>query len=141
MLLKLENNRLEAVIGDDASLDVMTLTNDAPALGAEVSSADIVVLDFPTFKDGRAYTQARQLREQAGFTGDLRATGDIIRDQILYMVRCGFTSFEVAPAADVEGLNAALAEFSDFYQPAADVAMPVWMRRQRAGREPLRRFA
>ncbi|MCI5048101.1 MAG: DUF934 domain-containing protein [Aquisalinus sp.] len=141
MLLKLENNRLEITIGDDASHDVMNLANDVHALEADVLNVDIVVLNFPTFKDGRAYTQARQLRERAGFTGDLRATGDIIRDQILYMVRCGFTSFEVAPETDVGGLNAALAEFSDFYQPAADVAVPVWMRRQRAGREQLRRFA
>ncbi|MCI5045444.1 MAG: DUF934 domain-containing protein [Aquisalinus sp.] len=141
MLLKLKNNKLEVAAGDDATLNSLTLDNDASVAETSEVTADIVILNFPTFKDGRAYTQARQLREQLGFKGDVRATGDIIRDQILYLVRCGFTSFEVSPSTDVEGLNAALVEFENFYQPAADQVLPAWMLRQQARQKPLRRSA
>ncbi|WP_306251504.1 DUF934 domain-containing protein [Parvularcula sp. IMCC14364] len=141
MLLKLKDNRLEIVAGDDASLVTMAVPNDQLLDAETLLMADIIELRFPTFKDGRAYTQGRQLREQIGFTGDLRATGDIVRDQILYMLRCGFTSFDVPTETDVDGLNAALSEFSDFYQSAADAAQPIWMRRHAVQVEPVRRFA
>ena len=86
----------------------------------------VVVLAFPNFKDGRGYSQARQLRERYGFAGELRAAGQILRDQFLFLVRAGFDALEVKKSADAEVFAAALARYSVFYQPAGDsrVAAP-----------------
>ncbi len=83
-------------------------------------SLSLVALEFPVFRDGRAYTQARLLRERYGFKGEIRATGDVLRDQFLFMVRAGFDAFEVKKAADAEAFAKALREFTLRYQPAAD---------------------
>jgi len=80
----------------------------------------LVVLVFPTFKDGRAYSQARLLRERYGFRGELRATGQILRDQFLFQVRAGFDALDVAKASDVDAFAAALARYTVFYQIAGE---------------------
>ena len=84
----------------------------------------LVALVFPSFKDGRAYSQARQLREQHGFRGELRATGNILRDQFVFLVRAGFDSLEVVKAADAAVFAQTLARYSVFYQPAGDRRVP-----------------
>jgi uncharacterized protein (DUF934 family) len=93
-------------------------------LAPHLDQLTLVALVFPTFKDGRAYSQARQLREQHGFRGELRATGNILRDQFLFLVRAGFDSFEVVKEADAAVFAEAVARFSVFYQPAGDRRMP-----------------
>ena len=80
----------------------------------------LVALVFPTFKDGRAYSQARLLRERYGFRGELRATGEVLRDQFLFLLRAGFDAFEVKKDADAAAFAEALARYSVFYQPAGD---------------------
>jgi uncharacterized protein (DUF934 family) len=80
----------------------------------------LVALVFPSFKDGRAYSQARLLREQLHFRGELRATGDVLRDQFLFLLRSGFDAFEVKKPADVPAFAGAIARYSIFYQPAGD---------------------
>ncbi|MBI4274256.1 MAG: DUF934 domain-containing protein [Rhizobiales bacterium] len=80
----------------------------------------LVALIFPTFRDGRAYSQARILRERYNFRGELRATGDILRDQFLFLHRAGFNAFEVAKATDASAFVDVIRRFSVFYQPAAD---------------------
>ena len=80
----------------------------------------LVALVFPTFKDGRAYSQARLLRERHGYRGELRATGQILRDQFLFLVRAGFDALEVAKAVDVDAFAAALARYTVFYQAAGE---------------------
>lgn len=80
----------------------------------------LVALVFPTFRDGRAYSQARILRERYGFRGELRATGDVLRDQFLFLARAGFDAFEVKKESDAAAFAAALARYSVVYQPAAD---------------------
>ena len=80
----------------------------------------LVALEFPVYRDGRAYTQARLLRERYGFKGEIRATGDVLRDQFLFMARAGFNAFEVKKASDAEAFAEALHAFSLRYQPAAD---------------------
>ena len=80
----------------------------------------LVALVFPSFRDGRAYSQARLLREQHGFHGELRATGDILRDQFLFLLRAGFDAFEVKKDADAEAFAAAVLRYSVFYQPTGD---------------------
>jgi uncharacterized protein (DUF934 family) len=80
----------------------------------------LVALIFPTFRDGRAYSQARVLRERLGFRGELRATGDVLRDQFLFMVRAGFDAFAVKKEADAAAFAEVVGRYSVFYQPAGD---------------------
>jgi len=80
----------------------------------------LIALEFPKFKDGRAYSQARQLRENYGFRGELRATGDILRDQFMFLVRAGFDAFEVKKEADVAAFSSEIARHTVFYQPTGD---------------------
>lgn len=80
----------------------------------------LVALVFPTFRDGRAYSQARQLRERYGFRGELRATGDVLRDQFLFLLRAGFDAFEVKKGSDALAFAEAVARYSVVYQPAGD---------------------
>jgi uncharacterized protein (DUF934 family) len=76
-----------------------------------------VALVFPNFKDGRAYSQARLLRERYGYRGELRATGQVLRDQFVFLVRAGFDALEVSKTGDAEAFAQALARYTVFYQP------------------------
>jgi uncharacterized protein (DUF934 family) len=89
----------------------------------------LVALVFPKFRDGRAYSQARLLRERYGFKGELRATGDVLRDQFQFLLRAGFDSFEVKKAADALVFAKAAARYSVFYQASADGRVPALRRR------------
>jgi uncharacterized protein (DUF934 family) len=80
----------------------------------------LVALSFPHFKDGRAYSQARLLRERYGYRRELRATGQVLRDQFLFMQRAGFDAFEVKKDADADAFAEAIRRFSVFYQPTGD---------------------
>ena len=92
----------------------------------------LVAIEFPTFKDGRGYTIARLLRERFAYKGELRAVGDVLRDQLAYMSRCGFDVFELKAGKDVQGALAAFREFSVTYQGAADDPRPLFRRRAAA---------
>lgn len=89
-------------------------------LAPHVVRLALIALVFPKFRDGRAYSQARILREQFGFKGELRATGEILRDQFLFFIRSGFDSLEVKKEADAQAFADVLKRYSVFYQPAAD---------------------
>jgi uncharacterized protein (DUF934 family) len=95
-------------------------TDPVETLASDVSRLDLIVLHFPKFSDGRAYSQARLLRERLGYQGELRATGNVLQDQAPFMLRCGFDSFE----SDQKGFGEALARartlFSVVYQPTED---------------------
>jgi uncharacterized protein (DUF934 family) len=93
----------------------------------------LIGLVFPKFRDGRAYSQARLLRERYGYRGELRATGDVLRDQFQFLVRAGFDSFEVKKAADAQVFAKAAARFSVVYQPGADGRVPALRRRLQSG--------
>lgn len=80
----------------------------------------LIALSFPTFKDGRAYSQARTLRERYRFRGEIRATGDVLRDQFLFLRRSGFDAFAVKKPSDAQAFCEALQRYNVFYQPAAD---------------------
>ena len=79
-----------------------------------------VALVFPTFRDGRAYSQARLLRERYLYHGELRATGQVLRDQFVFMLRAGFDAFEVKKLADAEAFAQTVKRYSVFYQPTGD---------------------
>ena len=80
----------------------------------------VVALVFPTFRDGRAYSQSRLLRERHGYKGELRATGQVLRDQFVFMLRAGFDAFEVKKQSDAEAFAATVKRYSVFYQPTGD---------------------
>ncbi len=79
-----------------------------------------VALVFPSFRDGRAYSQARLLRERHGYDGEMRATGQVLRDQFVFMSRAGFDAFEVKKDADADAFAATVKRYSVFYQPTGD---------------------
>lgn len=87
---------------------------------------ELIALDFPAFRDGRCYSHARLLRDRYGFKGDLRAIGDVLRDQLFYMKRCGFNSFFIRKDKDIEDALKAFNDFTVKYQTAADGALPVY---------------
>jgi uncharacterized protein (DUF934 family) len=88
-----------------------------------------VALVFPSFRDGRAYTQARLLRERHGYDGELRATGQVLRDQFVFMLRAGFDAFEVKKQSDAEAFDEAVRRYSVFYQPTGDGRLSALHRR------------
>ena len=101
-------------------LGIRLKSDQPPALIADdLARFDLVALEFPKFADGRAFTYARLLRERHGYAGELRAVGDVLRDQYQFMLRCGFDAFEVADANSIDGWRQSAAEITVSYQPAA----------------------
>ena len=88
----------------------------------------LIEVNFPGFGDGRGYSSARILRE-AGYTGELRAVGDVLVDQIALMRRCGFDAFAPDAALNPADAQAAFDRFAEVYQPAADGRAPIWAKR------------
>jgi uncharacterized protein (DUF934 family) len=99
---------------------VLPNTADVLKLGSQLDGIELVVLDFPKFTDGRAYTQARLLRERLGYKGKLRASGAVYIDQLPFLVRCGFDSFASTQKGFSEALARARRLFSVVYQPVGD---------------------
>ena len=86
----------------------------------------LIALSFPQFKDGRAYSQARLLRDRYGYRGEIRAVGDVLRDQLYFMRRCGIDSFQVREDKDAAAALEGLDDFSLSYQAAADGVLPLY---------------
>jgi uncharacterized protein (DUF934 family) len=126
VIVSLDRFRLEreALLERREPLGVRLHSNQlAREIGADARDLAHIAIEFPSFRDGRAYSTARVLRERYGFTGELRAVGDVLRDQFLFMHRCGFDAFEVANDAAADWRKA-MAEFSVFYQAASDGRVP-----------------
>ncbi len=102
--------------------------DDARKLIDHLGQLALIEISFPAFRDGRGYSAARIIRE-AGYTGELRAAGDVLVDQIPLMRRCGFDSFAPENPIDEGVLKAALARYDHVYQRAADKVVPVWQLR------------
>ena len=98
--------------------------DDARVLLPYLDRIALVEVNFPTFGDGRGYSAARILRE-AGYTGELRAVGDIGIDQLAYLRRCGFDAFAPDSQLDEEDAEAAFARWENVYQHAADARRPI----------------
>lgn len=107
---------------------ILENTDNVAELIEDFDRLDLVVLQFPKMADGRAFTQARLLRERFGYKGEIRAVGDVLHDQIFYMQRCGFNSFEMRPDQDIPTALGAFDEMTVTYQPAADEELPIWRR-------------
>ena len=89
----------------------------------------VVAVDFPKFSDGRGYSIAYNLRKRLGYQGELRAIGDVLRDQLLFHSRCGFDAFAVREDKDINDALNAFNEFSEQYQGATDNPEPLFRRR------------
>jgi uncharacterized protein (DUF934 family) len=94
-----------------------------------VSAFTLIAINFPSFMDGRGFSVARLLRERYQFTGELRATGGVIRDQLCYLQRCGFSSFDLADDIDVTAAAESLKDLTEAYQVSADKPAPLFRRR------------
>ena len=90
----------------------------------------VIALNFPAFTDGRHYSSARLLRERYAYKGEIRAIGDVLRDQLFYMRRCGFDAFAIRPDRDPYDALQSLEDFSVTYQAAVDQPLPLFRRRQ-----------
>jgi uncharacterized protein (DUF934 family) len=112
----------------DENLNVLVLANDADPLEAPLEGVDRIELNFPKFTDGRAFTQARLLRQRRGFTGDIRATGDVLIDQLVQMYRVGFSSAVLKEGKDPADAERQFARYPEFYQGDAVVTQPHFAR-------------
>ncbi len=111
----------ETLVTRNAPLGIRLRSDQPPKLVLQdLDRFAVIALEFPKFGDGRAYSYARLLRERYGFRGELRAVGNVLRDQALFMLRCGFDAFEVTEGTPIEGWREALGEISVVYQPTAD---------------------
>ena len=102
--------------------------DDVRRLGPVLDRVRLVEVDFPRFRDGRGFSTARILREM-GYTGEIKATGDVLVDLIYFMRRCGFDSFAPDAPMDPADVEAALNRYPHVYQHAADAAVPIWQLR------------
>lgn len=107
---------------------VVLRSEESPADIVEREALALIAIDFPRFGDGRGYTHARLLRERYDYRGELRAVGNVLRDQLFYMFRCGIESFALQPGKDEQGALDAFEEFSVTYQAAADEKLPLYRR-------------
>ncbi len=107
-------------------------TADIEAVHPEIADRPLIALEFPRFADGRALSQAALLRRRLGFEGELRAVGDIIRDLVYWLGRCGFDAIVPRADQDLQACRLALDELTVVYQDAADGRVPVWRQRRSA---------
>ena len=116
----------------DADADPATMAQDLGRL-------DLIAVRFASFTDGRGYSIARLLRERYGYRGELRAIGDVLRDQLYYLSRCGFDAFALRADQDPAQALAALDDFSENYQASA--AQPIPLHRRRSNTSPAAKTA
>ena len=111
---------------NDGSPKVLQLANDADPQAIETCLSDVerIDLNFPKFTDGRAYSQAFLLRRRLGFKGDIRATGDVLIDQLVQMERTGFSSAVLKEGVDASDAQRQFDRFSAFYQGDAVHTQP-----------------
>ncbi|MEQ8711049.1 MAG: DUF934 domain-containing protein [Rhodospirillales bacterium] len=110
-----------------AGTGVLLKSNEAAEeIAGDLSVLEVVAVDFPAFTDGRSYSTARILRERYRYLGEVRAVGDVLRDQYGFMVRCGVDAFELADDVDSADWVKAVNEIPTAYQPAADGRSPLF---------------
>ncbi|WP_395671057.1 DUF934 domain-containing protein [Phenylobacterium sp.] len=120
----------EALLAEGRKVGVVLDSHEeVEALAYDLPRLSVVAFNFPKFGDGRAYTNARLLRERFGFKGEVRAVGDVLREQALFMVRTGFDAYEPADGSTPETWGAAVDRYRHVYQRGADARSPAYMER------------
>lgn len=123
-----------ATLENRAELGVWLASNERPEeLKGEVEKFDVIAVDFPKFGDGRGYSIAYNLRARLGYVGELRAIGDVLRDQMFYMQRVGFDAFAPRPDKNIHDALKGLTDFSETYQTSLDQKLPLFRRVKRDG--------
>jgi uncharacterized protein (DUF934 family) len=102
---------------------------DTDSIEDNCNNLPVIAINFPNFADGRGYSYARLLREKYGYTGELRAIGDVLKDQLFFLKRCGFDAYAIRVDRDVAEAISSLKDFSDSYQVAVDQPEPLFKRR------------
>lgn len=121
----------DALLGSGCTVGVLIPnTEDVAALWAELQDRPFIAVHFPVWGDGRAFSQARVLRERFGYKGEIRATGDVARDQLQFMQRCGINAFGIRADQDPALCIKSLHDFDVAYQNAADGLQNVWALRR-----------
>lgn len=113
---------------EDVAPDVLQLPNDDALEGLKLDGVTRIQLDFPKFSDGRAFSQALLLRRRLGFNGEIRATGDVLVDQLVQMQRSGFDSAVLRADQDLAVAQRQFNRYSDFYQGDVLTAAPHFAR-------------
>jgi len=105
-------------------------SNEGPeVLAGDVGRLELIAVNFPKYQDGRGYSIARLLRERYGYRGELRAIGEVARDHLYYMSRCGFDAFALREGEDVDEALSAFSDFSERYQSSVEEPVPLFRRR------------
>ncbi len=125
-----EGERLVALAQWDGEAGVLLGPADDPAaLEGRLDGLSVIAIEFPQFTDGRGYSTARLLRERYGFKGEIRAVGEVLRDNLFYLSRCGFDSFLLSDQSGLDDAVRGLADFSDGYQASVERPQPLFRRR------------
>ena len=103
--------------------------DDPESIAAYLKQISVVAIEFPQFTDGRGYSIARLLRERYGYEGEIRAVGEVLRDNLYYLSRCGFDSFALGDKENLEEAIHSLSTFSDGYQASVERPQPLFRRR------------
>ena len=114
-------------------LESFELVEDLVESVADINALPLIALNFPRFADGRGFSLATLLRTRYGYRNELRAIGDVLRDQLYFMRRCGFDAYDIRADRSAEEALASLWDFSEPYQGAVDNPLPVWRRIARQG--------
>ena len=134
--LALWQSQRETLLARPGRLGVWLKSDDEPgAVADDLRLFGVVAVDFPKFGDGRGYSTARLLRERYGWKGELRAVGDIFRDQLFYLASCGFDSFVLRKGEDPREALAGFGVFSESYQASVERPLPLFRRRVSAASE------
>lgn len=128
----------DTLVGRNAPLGLRLKSDQRPdEVVPDLHHFDVIALEFPTFRDGRAYSTARRLRERFGYRGEVRAVGEVLRDQWAFMRRCGFDAFEVERADAERAWAESEGEIGVAYQPAADRRPAVMALRRTPGKSSI----
>jgi uncharacterized protein (DUF934 family) len=120
----------DALAARNGRTGVWLAADEGPdALAEDIDRLPLIAVSFPKFGDGRGFSTARLLRERYGYKGELRAIGDVLRDQLFFMERCGFDTFALRDDQDVVSALAAFADFTDAYHTSVAQPVPLFRRR------------
>ncbi|MEH6388314.1 MULTISPECIES: DUF934 domain-containing protein [Pseudomonas] len=129
--LPLWQEHSHALLARDGGLGVwLEADEEVELIADDLQHFQVVALNFPVFSDGRHYSSARLLRERYKYQGEVRAIGDVLRDQLFYMKRCGFDAFALRADRDPYEALESLKDFSVTYQAATDEPLPLFRRRR-----------